>query len=147
MNRQNILRVAKAIEDHEIASLGFNMSDYFSTNKRLWSKNNPDRDRTGHRCGTVACIAGWALACRAVDEGLVKPDATEDALRQAVTTYQRGGTETVASEYLGLDYTQREHLFCGGKLAGTLSPIRPETAVAVLRHFAETGEIDWSVAL
>jgi len=54
MNRENILRVADAIEQHSIPDLGFNM------NQMLGEAAPHNPDQTGRSCGTVACIAGWA---------------------------------------------------------------------------------------
>lgn len=53
MNVENILKVADAIENHEIADLGFNMAVIKAPSR------NEVPDMSGHDCGTVACIAGW----------------------------------------------------------------------------------------
>lgn len=53
MNAENILKVAKAIEQHSIPDLGFNMGV-------VCGKARYDLpDLSGHNCGTVACVAGW----------------------------------------------------------------------------------------
>lgn len=121
MNRENILKVADAIESHSIPDLGFNMS--------LWidRKPGPEDDRSGHNCGTTACIAGWAVA---VMNGGVIPEVGVPI-------------QDDAEKYFGLNWTDGEDLFVNwvGK-----SPT-PAEAVIVLRHLAETGEVDWDRAL
>ena len=53
MDKENILKVADAIEQHSIPGLGFNMNVlHFQYHE----------DKSGYGCGTCACIAGWACA-------------------------------------------------------------------------------------
>lgn len=77
-------------------------------------------DKSGFDCGTVACIAGWTNAV-AGGEGV-------DA----------------AGDYLGIEGDRlRSKLFYPDNpyLGAT-----PAQAGRVIRHLAETGEVDWSVA-
>ena len=123
MNVENILKVADAIEGHTIPTLGFNMLEYTS------SSEAGIEDMSGHNCGTVACIGGWA-ATLASDGKVARWTASR--WRAAV-------------EYLGLEMSEANDLFVPHDLR--LSAIEPSQAVAVLRHLAKTGEVDWSIPL
>lgn len=119
MNKQNILAVAYAIERHSIPDLGFNMQYWGAPT----TKEVPDR--TGHNCGTVACIAGWASRL---------------SLGRPLTG--RDDAYSIGDDFIGI----------GNKVDGLFMPsfknwndVSPAHAVAVLRHLAETGKVDWSV--
>lgn len=119
MNKDNILKVADAIEQHSIPDLGFNM-DFFSSPRSHGSAIKADH--SGHDCGTVACIAGWAVQ-------------VGDLPR----------TFAAARQYLGIDDDLGDDLFYGDSDDLVLADIAVPQAVAVLRYLAETGEVDWSV--
>ena len=125
MNVENILKVADAIEQHSIPDLGFNMSHWFD-------KATPDvPDLSGHECGTIACIAGWAS--RVSGDQSENPDHTYE----------------VAADFLGLGALTANNLFMptnGFVSLHQWNSITPAHAVAVLRHLAETGEVDWYIA-
>ncbi len=129
MNRENILAVADAIEKHSIPDLGFNMADFFGAGFN---------DRTGRRCGTTACIAGWAHALK----------NGEGAIASFVIPSE-------IADWLGINEQAAENLFYASNYpmneryieADWFSNIAPDTAVSVLRHLAETGEVDWDRAL
>lgn len=73
-------------------------------------------------CGTVCCIGGHLTRRMSVDL-----DGVADRL--GITRYQ---ADTLC--------------FAVGRKPGTaLSQIKPSQAAAVLRHLAETGNVDWSV--
>lgn len=81
-------------------------------------------------CGTAACIAGTA-AFMADPHNAVEWTASE-----------------IARGWLGLDREQATLLFLPHDYKGpSWSSITPRRAVAVLRHFAETGEIKWNMKL
>ena len=128
MNRENVLKVADAIEQHSIPDLGFNMSQWVG-------RDGEYSDRSGHQCQTTACIAGWAAA---VATGkTMAPNGPYDFGATDGAGYRKAAV-TIAREFMGLT---QDHLFWGGN--GYTTPLK---AVAVLRHLAETGEVDWSVA-
>lgn len=91
MNAEKILRVAQAIEDHEI-DLGFNMS--------LWHSDTLP-DRSGRNCGTTACIGGWT-------EMVFKGEAAQEALglttREADQLFYAMG----AGQYFGMAATAEQ---------------------------------------
>lgn len=130
MNVENILKVADAIENHEIEWLGFNMAGFCKPSSDL------DPDRSGHGCGTVACIAGWGAAVAGIPRNDLEADF--DA-------------EDVASKFMGLRMDQADDLFYAKSHPlfskyTTWTKISQGEAVAVLRNLAATGEVDWSVA-
>lgn len=126
MNRENILAVADAIEKHSIPDLGFNMT--------MWLDRHPfpGQDTSGHNCGTTACIAGWAAA---VSLGAADVEQVEKHLPFSV--------RQTAKQYLALSIDQANALFEGFSTGEE----EPSQAVSVLRHLAETGEVDWNRAL
>lgn len=127
MNRENILAVADAIEKHSIPDLGFNMVDYLATSEQL--KSWEAEDHSGHNCGTTGCIAGWAVAVE--EGGLPEKRAGYKFFEQA-------------ADFLGLSDRTSNHLFLDYPSS---SLVKPKHAVSVLRHLAETGEVDWDRAL
>lgn len=131
MNIENILKVADAIEKHEVPGLGFNMGEVVCEADGF----NPDFSGAG--CGTVACIAGWAIA---LESGAEDGD-------QALNTYMDTGAGIAsAADWLGLPFSKSDRLFFARGADASLRDIKPEQAVAVLRHLAATGKVDWTVA-
>lgn len=119
VNKANVLRVADAIEKGELVKrgIGFNMA--------AWNNDaeiHGLRDLSGHRCGTVACIGGHAA--------ILFPEGHPN-------------------ETLGLSLSEGKELFYAWSYREwydvKLRNITIRHAVAVLRHLAETGEVDWSV--
>ena len=124
MNKTNLLRVADAIEKHEIEGLGFNMS--------FWVENaSRDLDLSGHGCGTVACIGGTAEVLRLGD------------VKAASASWQ--GEEN-AAEWLGLSPSQANILFFSMPSGIWFQHVQPAQAVATLRYAAEFDDIDWDAA-
>lgn len=132
VNAENILKVADAIERHTISWLGFNMRSWYADEKN--GTGYPDQ--SGHKCGTVACVAGWATV---VELGEEAAKAAFDAARpdrKLITMDLLSSPE----EFLGINDEQAEALFYGAD-----SDEGPDQAVRTLRHLAETGEVDWSI--
>lgn len=121
MNKERIEQLAVAIESHAIAELGFNMSYLRFTGGAA--------DASGHNCGTVACIAGWAVALGKLS-----------------------GTFVDAAEWLDIPYGKvGQELFFPGDASGIRvrdwALITPAHAAGVLRQLAETGRVDWTAVL
>lgn len=122
MNVENILKVAAAIEDAAKPGakpkVGFNMGVWHDTG---------DADQTGHNCGTVCCIGGWT-------NFLFADDPMQVGMQEAMKS-------------LGLGPLPADDLFCPprSQYAGSWDSITPAHAVAVLRHLAATGKVDWSI--
>jgi len=117
VNVENILKVADAIEKHSIPDLGFNMSYAFDA-------VGPEDDRSGHSCGTVACIGGWTNVVLA-----------------------KSGNLPIAAAQRRLELTDRQAdaLFYPLGYWRVDNDYTPSQAVAVLRHLAATGEVDWTI--
>ena len=150
MNRERLLRVADAIEKHEIEWLGFNMGTYYTAGQRHLDRFGL-ADMSGHDCDTVACIAGTAVALKLRDQtecGHLAPDGYNIHDRDIIS---------MAISWLGLTVPESNTLFYAHdspfeskRYAGGPDDIRDVSsvhAVKTLRHAAKTGEIDWSVAL
>lgn len=135
VNKANVLRVADAIENAELVKrgIGFNMSNYIAPAGAPVDGLGPDM--SGHGCGTVACIAGTACA-------LMHPRTRAHTLVKKSSGWELCPFDE-AGEYLGLSMEDAEDLFIPGN--EDINSITPAHAVAVLRHLAETGEVDWSV--
>jgi hypothetical protein len=126
VNAENILKVADAIETHSIPDLGFNLTFYMSDiGQDEYDTDLIIVDRSGHNCGTVACIAGWSAALR-----------TGSALDASVMS---------EALYLGLDYSSGAKLFGCDMPINERNVVTQEQAVRTLRHLAATGEVDWTV--
>ena len=119
MNKEKILEVAAAIRKGD-ERLGFNMIDFYTL--AGWSKP----DMSGNQCGTVACIAGWAVF---LEDG---PEAL--ALGRNI--------ERRAAKILGLPEDHADRLFSPDH-TDRWSSITPDHAASVLEEFAETGKIEW----
>ena len=86
-----------------------------------------------HDCGTPACIAGWA--------------AWEASGRQSRDLYDiYADVEGQAREFLGIGYSEADVLFYP-PFPVIYATVTPTEAAATLRHLAETGRVDWSVAI
>lgn len=128
MNVENILKVADAIEQHSISDLGFNMDDWCML-------DGAEHDKSGHNCGTVACVAGWAVA--------VARGADTEAL---LNIAERGDVFDDAADFLGLKEAQANALFIPRGVV-FWDDITPTVAGRVLRHLASTDKVDWPAAL
>lgn len=129
MNVENILKVADAIEQHSIPDLGFNMSGYIA--------RRGVRDQSGHNCQTTACIAGYA----AVLSGAVKPDEVDADAHEPGAAFLGLAGEAADSLFFARNHPQYRSR--GSRLWERITA--PE-AIAVLRHLAATGEVDWSIS-
>lgn len=128
MNKSKIRRVALALLTGELAvgkrHIGYNQGTYKA--HRTGLAGRPDRG--GHDCGTVACIAGHVTAI--YDRGVFGRD---DNI---------GG---VARRILGINQSQADELFTG--MPHALNVPNAKQAAMVLFHLAETGKVDWNVAV
>lgn len=126
MNKTNVLAVASALRSSALAErgIGFNMEFCMTVNSDY-------PDRTGHNCGTVACIVGWAYA-------LAHPELSAAKLVERVSTAE-------ARDWLGLSRGKGHKLFYEQGLTIALTDISPEHAATVLEHLAETGEVVWDL--
>ena len=136
MNVENILKVADAIEARSIAWLGFNVRSWYA-DRNDGISGIEYKDQSGHKCGTVACIAGWATAVEIGETGLTEEF---EAIRLRGKQLINLPLVSTPEEFLGIDQEQANDLFYGAEDDTT-----PEKAVIVLRNLAETGVVDWTV--
>lgn len=138
MNIERINLLADTIEQHRIKDLGFNMMAFAIKNPLHSDKDlYPDFDRSGHSCGTVACIGGHAVALAHADwslDQLVEADDREEPLHRE------------ARDWLGLTQYEADVLFYGFPHGVQFSHVTPAMAVKTLRHLAATGVVDWNEA-
>lgn len=122
MNKANLLQLADALE-HGLPAMQFDMSYWLHTTD----------------CGTAGCIAGHA----AILSGKYPTDGS----------YFETNAHDVSNDFLELTDEMSNHLFTpSSDTRGfsynlfTYREITAPMAAAVVRHLAETGEVDWSVA-
>lgn len=142
MNVEMINKVADVIEAQATAEegflgkVGFNMAHFYGSTHAIGYMPFPDRLDS---CGTTACIAGWT---RCIALG-VAPDREPGLWAGGIPAGFGNDTETAAMNDLGLNYDQAQGLFYGYGSQVELTDIMPLHAVAVLRHLAKTGKVDW----
>jgi hypothetical protein len=138
MNIERINKLADIIEaGQEANDFGFNMETWGSRGRRtIVDKSDHE---SGHKCGTVACIAGWAVAAFGVS-GRAKKFNGDRATDMNVNCMSS------ATKLLGLGVMLSEELFLARGQGVYLGTITPEHAVRTLRLLAETGEVDWKAA-
>ena len=120
MNKDNILRLANAIESAELApKFGFNMM-YLDQ-----AREGEIRDHTGQNCPSVGCIASWAV-------------------RLAGTEKEKNGhVYKNACLWLGLPVDESACKLFNAPAGMNREDITRAQAVHTLRHLAATGEIVW----
>ena len=121
MNTENILKLAETIEKSETY----------------------DQTRFAHICGTPACIAGHAAL-------LAEPDGQMVAATERCGPHFKfsdgniGYISQIAQTWLGLGDWSADELFQGWPF-GEDKEVTAAQAAQVLRHLAETGEVDWDI--
>ena len=127
MNKTKIRKVAVALLNGTLATrkrgekIGFNLAPFYYKSEG----EMVHIDRTGHGCGSTACIAGWA---HFLEGGRAKNAST-------ISMHAR--------EILGLDIERAEQLFAPMDI--NRSAVTPQQAAFVLFNLAETGKVDWSI--
>lgn len=127
MNKERMLILADALEHRKFPpAFGFNMA--FGLCDIITARHDePDAEiylSKSSDCGTVGCIAGLACLLFDMDEG---------------------APVTSAAVALDLCATDSGDLFIPSSLNLSYNNITPEAAGKVVRRFAETGVVDWSI--
>lgn len=130
MNVDKINHIADVIEKHSIAALGFNMGDFVTETKFGFD------DKSGHMCNTVACIAGTVCSVYKNDGKLRTTPITSPSKFP-------NDVFSTAKDILELSSDEAYDLFLSGD--GELEDVTQKDAVKVLRHFAKTEKVDWSI--
>jgi hypothetical protein len=125
--RRRLLKLADTItnlpkKDEKGRPVQFNMDRWFG---------GPD-EWSG--CGTVACMAGWAVVQSQKGRTLAKK----------IDTTERPDIHAKAAEYLGLTDEQACGLFIPDAFRGNFTQISAKRAAGVIRLFVKTGEIEWN---
>lgn len=132
MNKERLLQLANVLESDKAAK-HFNM-DFFFSHDGYVQPSVPvsiNKELEGH-CGSVACIAGWTVGHFHPDGILFPFEISQQA-----------------AWLLGLDNIQKIKLFTPGvPESNEFDPYKASAkqAAKVVRHLAETGEVDWSKA-
>lgn len=127
MNVERVRELATAIRTASLVErdVGFNMSVFNETIERA-----DCADMTGHNCGTVACVAGWAALMWAEEE-LTEDDDYINFL----------------SNTLDVSFEMAENIATPDVSDGTLdySVITTDQAADMLERLADTGEVKWNL--
>ena len=130
MNKDNILRLADALEKNEFTYLDFKM-------QVISEPKGKDP-----ACGSACCIIGYTLACK---NGLF-----EAPNRDGELVYKDDPMVTEAAQYLGISPKKADKLFFPdwhkdktGMSFYDLHNVTKEDAANVLRGLAETGKVSW----
>ena len=119
MNKERLLQLADFLETPEVAE-HFDMEySFYIGNSRVSSEDNA-REAL-HKCGTAACIGGWAVA-------LFQPNAKVFDVRAYM-----------AAPLLGINDEDAHALF----YSFVDSRITPAQAAGVIRNFVATGYVNW----
>lgn len=143
MKKDRILALADRLEKLDLPG-AFSMGSWFeeiddgerSTDAPVFAKDE-------NVCGTSCCIAGWATVyfdpytTRRMARGL-KLEEIKEPKGYSLDAEKRGRLA------LGLTEEQAEALFYGDPFEPDDSRLTNTVAAQVLRHLAETGEVDWA---
>lgn len=119
----------------------FEMTNWFS---RRGLQGTYLNNREIGRCGTAACVAGWALHVANTNRNNQSIRETRDKLSLRIRWY-----EEEATRVLGLTYDQASRLFYAGQWPrefairydnATTPKARAKAAVDRINHFIKTGE-------
>lgn len=130
--------VADMIEAQALVekNIGFNMGTYRSD----LDSDSDEQDMTGKGCGTIACIAGWTM--------LLEKGAdynTETVIQRGQNQWDvKSSFHVDAANILGITEGESDDLFLGNAAYCSLDDITVEHAVAVIRDFADNGEVRWN---
>ena len=117
MNKENLLRVADAMEKQEYP-VGYNQEGW---------RDKGALDCSGRGCGTTMCIAGWA-----------------EVVRTGKLTFNVDYVSDRAAKFLDLTSSQERDLFRAFPFMRSRPSLAD--AVAVLRYAAEHDVINWNAA-
>lgn len=133
MNIENLDKLIAVLEGLPTmkTKVGFSMSFIF------YAPMTPDRDRSGHNCDTVACIAGW---CN-IAKGTLNPNFGYWDLPKRARDHDLFGN---AAEWLGLPTGEAHSLFYPDSNK-PYTDYTLEDALKVLYNLKDTGRVDWSI--
>jgi hypothetical protein len=138
LNAHVLFAVADALDQEEAfikagrSKLYFDMGTYIAV-------------RSGHGCGSTACIAGWVVALFDENGAPREKVLTLAALQKIHNSNSHGikmhNIHNAAMRTIGLEEHEANMLFS----PGCLRAITPKIAAETLRNLALTGEIEWNL--
>jgi hypothetical protein len=131
MNKERLIQLAEVLES-PAAEKHFDMKEWIEHTGYHDLPEGITIAEVMIDCGTVACIAGWATV-------LARPNEPYSAIIDEFS---------LAAEYLDLEYFIAKSLFtpsCTTDEGTQAYDADPKQAAKVVRHLAETGEVDWSI--
>lgn len=130
-NKRNINKVIKAISNE---ALLFNMGKHCIGFGYRPLNDAFNQFNIGYNiCGTASCISGWSNFFRLTENG------------GKVESFDDLKDDFEAGKWLGLNPSSLVYLFYGVGAQIPLNKITKAHAVAVIKHWKETGIIDWRV--
>lgn len=142
VRKERLLKLAETVEHGYYPFNGikaaFNMSSWLVFEDTCPSREHflysmPNRSditpEAEHSCNTIACLAGFAIM-------LFDKETTDKAKNDRHVSYER-----TARKLLGLNDLESRELFVGR----IDSRVTGAEAAKVVRHFAETGQVDWDI--
>ena len=136
MNVKNVLKLADRIECLENTTK-------FAKHGRPAQAGTFSMRNISHTCGLPACISGWAFHL-AVEEFHATPPKDQHKCNLNGSGWL-GFDEYKDREILKNLFVPRYHEAHTWDKPGETGYISSKRAAAVLRHLAETGEVDWSI--
>ncbi len=130
VNTENVMALAAFLEE-----LPEHSDRHFDMNCWLVEDHHGDTEFGTDGCDTAGCIAGWAYVL-AKEAGMPEANFPNGALPSEI--------RFTATMFLGLGWSQSRALFLPDVV--DLSKVSVEDAIKVLRHLADTGEVDWEGA-
>ncbi len=124
-NFNALIAQLEASVDAPAGGLGFDMTTVFT-----------DRDQSPHPCGSACCIGGHAQAIL--------------LSRGVFDTETMPGVATALRELVGIPEYEDAWRICyptGPAVVAGAWLAEPRHAVALLKHYDETGEVDWVKAM
>lgn len=91
----------------------------------------PEQFDMAEWCGTACCIAGHAIAL----SGKQWDHSVDDQLPPS----------RIAANWLDIDYGTAQQLFIPSMMDKSYDEITLEDALTVLRHYRDTGVVDWDL--
>lgn len=134
-NVKSLIKVAEWLEDGaKHVEVGNHSIERFDMEQAV--------SAAGSSCGTACCIAGAIVQF----ENLISPVLT--GARDFFDGYDSDGVGTIAADHLGIDSSDAEALFEPWQRFGFESYEEfsdPQRAAKVVRHYIETGVVDWDL--
>ena len=121
MDKEKLLKLADAIEGADQSAnseFAFDMRCFYDF-----------RHRTEHSCGTAACIQGWAQHIDPKHNAWVIGSCEIAGFSNWCGVSLYDANEICEPQVIGVNYDN----------------IKPHHAVAMLRHFVDTGDVVWNV--